>query len=217
MRISGGVLTCALVAVTAGCGTGAGLFGGAGGRVNLARAREALAKIDDPSAGLAEHSDDPWEPPFRPASPDCARLFDLAGTGRAEAGGTATVAASYRGGRLGETAAVVLAAYPGGDARHAVRTAAGLMRHCSVASGKAPGGGDRLVASELPMKALGEEVEARRFKGRVGGYPYEMHVVVMRSGDTLIALVHTCLARLAPERTQQLADVLAAKVREAAE
>ncbi|MEU9887552.1 hypothetical protein [Sphaerisporangium sp. NPDC051011] len=210
MRVTGAVLLtcCALLAgATAACG-------GQRSREELSRARKALAQVDDPSVDFTDRAGTGWQPPFRPADERCGKLFDLAegkqGPGVAEA-------ASFRGDRLGETAGVVLAAYAPGDARQALRTAADLMRDCPVATVKAAGAGDRLVGSPLPVRTIGDGVEARRYKGRVGGYPYEMHLVVVRTGGILISLVHTGMAKLDPQRTEDLATLLAAKVREASQ
>jgi hypothetical protein len=218
MRITGVVLACTLLAGTAAaCGMGGGIFSGAAGKKELSRAAHALAEVQDPSVDFAERSDAAWEPPFHPANQECGKLFDLAEGKAADPAPAAAQSTTFQGNRLGETAGVVLAAYSPAAARRALRDVAGLMRQCSVAAVKTAGGGDRLVASELPVRPIGDGVEARRFKGRVGGYPYEMHLVVVRSGGMLISLVHTGLARLDPERTEQLATVLATKVREAAE
>ncbi|MEU8266452.1 hypothetical protein AB0B89_04730 [Sphaerisporangium sp. NPDC049002] len=219
MRITGVVLAFALLTgMTASCGLGEGVFGGSAGKQELSRARKALAEVEDPSVDFTERAEAAWQPPFVPAKRECGRLFELA-EGKASDLASATTAesTSFRGNRLGETAGVVLAAYAPSGARQALRTVADLMRDCPVAAVKSAGGGDRLVGSPLPVGDIGDGVEARRFKGRVGGYPYEMHLVVVRSGDMVISLVHTGLAKLDPGRTQRLATVLAAKVHEAAQ
>ncbi|WP_248961055.1 hypothetical protein [Sphaerisporangium perillae] len=215
MRITGAALGCALLAAAAvACGAGSG---GSSGEAVLSRATRALEEVEDPSVDFADRAGTAWRSPFRPASQECGRLFDLAegktgdlASGRAEA-------TAFRGDQLGESAGVVLAVYPPSQAGQALRGVADLMRGCSVAAMGTAGGGDRLVGSSLPVGPIGDGVEARRFKGRVGGYPYEMHLVVVRSGNVLISLVHTGLAKLDPERTEDLATILATKVREAAE
>ncbi|MFC4584715.1 hypothetical protein [Sphaerisporangium corydalis] len=216
MRVTGAVLACALVAATAGA-CGHGLFGAPGGNEELRRASKALADMDDPSVDFTDRAEAAWQSPFHPANRQCGRLFDLAEGKAGDLASATHEATSFRGGRLGESTGVVLAAYAPSGAREALRSVAGLMRDCAVASVRTAGGGDRLVGSELPVGAIGDGVEARRFRGRVGGYPYEMHLVVVRSGDMLISLVHTGLARLDPERTAKLAAVVAARVGRAAE
>ncbi|GII60367.1 hypothetical protein Skr01_04520 [Sphaerisporangium krabiense] len=216
MRGTGVLLACALiVGATAACGAG-GLFGGYRAREELSRARQALNAVDDPSSGFTDRAATAWQRPFRPASEQCGKLFDLA-EGRHEDGRGAAEAVTFRGDLLGETAGVVLSSYAPGGARDALRDVGGLMRDCRVASVRTAGAGDRLVGSPLPLRALGDGVEARRYKGRVGGYPYEMHLVVVRSGGVLISLVHTGLAKLDPARTERLAAALATKVGQAAE
>ncbi|MCW2878813.1 MAG: hypothetical protein JWQ95_2913 [Sphaerisporangium sp.] len=218
MRIIGVVLACALLAgATAACGLGGAVFGRPGGEEELSRASKALAEVTDPSVDFAERADTAWQPPFHPSDQQCGRLFDLAEGKKQDLASAPAQATSFRGNRLGETAGVVIAAYPAAGARQALRDVAELMRKCSVATVKTAGGGDRLVGSALAVRDIGDGVEARRFKGRVGGYPYEMHLVVVRSGDLLISLVHTGLARLDPERTEELATVVATKVRESAQ
>ncbi|WP_424535170.1 hypothetical protein ACOZ38_34145 [Sphaerisporangium viridialbum] len=218
MRITGVVLAFALVTgVTAACGLGEGVFGGSAGKQELSRARKALAEVEDPSVDFADRAEAAWQPPFVPAKQECGRLFELAEGKAPDLASAKAESTSFRGNRLGETAGVVLAAYAPAEARQAMRTVADLMRDCPVAAVKTAGGGDRLVGSALPVGDIGDGVEARRFKGRVGGYPYEMHLVVVRSGNMLISLVHTGLAKLDPGRTERLATVLATKVREAAQ
>jgi hypothetical protein len=215
MRITGVVLACALVSGAAvACGGGGS--GRPGDNANLSRASRALSEVEDPSVDFTDRAEAAWHPPFRPLNHQCGKLFDLAEGKAGDLATTSAEATSFRGGRLGESTGVVLAAYAPSEAREALRNIAGLMRDCRVATVKTAGGGDRLVGSELPVGDIGDEVESRRFKGRVGGYPYEMHLVVVRSGDVLISLVHTGLAKLDPGRTARLAALLAGKVRDSA-
>ncbi|GII78359.1 hypothetical protein Sru01_33410 [Sphaerisporangium rufum] len=213
MRITGAVVACALLATACGAG---GEPGDEPAPPGLSLARRALTGIEDPSVDFSEPVGGAWRPPFEPANERCATLFDLAEGKPWRSPAEVAEIATYHGYHLGETAGVVVTAYPAGEARRALREAAGLMRGCPVAAVKAAvkkaGGGDRLVASPLTVKA-GDGAEARRFRGRVGGYPYEMHLVVMRSGDMLVSLVHTGLARLDAGRTQKLAAAVAARVR----
>ncbi|MDH2425061.1 hypothetical protein [Sphaerisporangium sp. TRM90804] len=216
MRVTGACVACALLACGAvACGGGPA---GQRGPAELARARAALTRLNDPTLDFADHTGAPWRPPFRPADAECGRLFDFAedGTGPG-ATAAAAEATSFQGDELGETAGVALAAYDPSGARRALRDVGRLMRHCSVARLRTAGGADRLVGSDLPVRSIADGVEARRFKGRVGGFPYEMHLVVVRSGDLLISLVHTGVAKLDPERTRRLATVVAARVQEAAQ
>lgn len=217
MRVTGVVLACSLLlGAVAACGLSERGSGAAVRKEELSRARQALAGVDDPSVDFTESAGGAWQPPFHPKSARCGKLFDFA-DGRLPDTASTAEAASFQGSRLGESAGVVLAAYDPGAARRVLRDVAALMRDCPVASAKSAGGGDRLVGSELPLTGIGDGIEARRYKGRVGGYPYEMHLVVVRSGDMLISLVHTGMARLDPGRTGRMATVLAAKVRESAE
>jgi hypothetical protein len=211
MRVTGVFLVCALFAwATAACGPGDGATGSA----ELGRARAAVTRLIDPSVDFAHRTGTAWRSPFHPAEHDCARLFDLA-EGRPDEGEPAMAeSSSYEGDHLGETAGVVLAVYPDGDAAAALRHVGRLIRACPVATMDTAGRSDRLVASDLPLRPLGDGTRSRRFHGRVGGYPYEMHLVVVRTGDLLISLVHTGVAHLDPERTEHLAESLTAAVKE---
>ncbi|MFC7644061.1 hypothetical protein ACFQX6_27455 [Streptosporangium lutulentum] len=51
-------------------------------------------------------------------------------------------------------------------------------------------------------------MQARRLKGRLNGYPYEMHLVFARAGSTLVSLVHAGVARVDIRRTRQFARFL---------
>ncbi|MEO3810502.1 hypothetical protein ABGB17_16000 [Sphaerisporangium sp. B11E5] len=210
MRVTGVFLACALFAwATAACGPG----DGAAGPEELSRARAALSELVDQGVDFA-HRSAAWRSPFRPAEQDCLRLFDLA-EGRPDDEQPAFAeSVTFEGDHLGETAGVVLAVYPDGDAGDALRHIGDLMRSCPSATMDSAGRGDRLVASDLSLRPLGDDMESRGYRGRVGGYPYEMHLVVVRTGDLLVSLVHTGVARLDPEQTAQLAESVVAAVQE---
>ncbi|GAA1512356.1 hypothetical protein GCM10009677_51700 [Sphaerisporangium rubeum] len=211
MRVTGVFLACALFAwATAACGPG----DGAAGPEELRRARAALTGLVDPAVDFA-HRSPAWHSPFRPAEEDCAHLFRLA-EGRIgdDEEPAITESATFEGDHLGESAGVVLFAYPDGDADAELRHIGRLMRSCPSATVDSAGRGDRLVASELAVRPLGDGSQARRYRGRVGGYPYEMHIVVVRSGDLLVSLVHTGVARLDPEQTGRLAESVVSAVHE---
>ncbi|MFC6083152.1 hypothetical protein [Sphaerisporangium aureirubrum] len=213
MRVTGVFLVCALFAwATAACGPG----DGAAGPEELGRARAAVTRLIDPNVDFAHRADTAWHSPFQPAERDCARLFDLAEGRPDEEEPALAESASFEGDHLGETAGVVLAVYPDGDAGQALRHIRDLIRSCPSATMDSAGRGDRLVASGLSLRPLGDGMEARRFRGRVGGYPYEMHLVVVRTGDLLISLVHTGVAHLDPAQTERLAESITAAVQEPA-
>ena len=129
------------------------------------------------------------------------------GGGRApERALTAQAAASYQGDELGERAGVGLAStrarrpkgtstsWPGRwSPCRAVRAGSGtlLRRDRSCRSGTSA---DEAVGGEL--------------RGRLNGYPYALDVVLARSGDTLVSLVHTGMAEMEPQRTRQLLDAV---------
>ena len=137
-----------------------------------------------------------WRPPFRPSSRDCRALFDAA-AGRFPRDGRLDVAAgTFDGVLVGQFAAVGLAEYPGGLARHRFGELRAALAGCTRADGGTPAAADLLTAAEPPVEvpAGAGEAAARVLTGRVGGYPYEMHVVVAGTGGTVLALVHGGIA-----------------------
>ncbi|MFJ2031044.1 hypothetical protein [Streptosporangium sp. NPDC087985] len=121
------------------------------------------------------------------------------------------VDATYTGDELGELAGVGLASYVGDDAERRFDELTEALDGCPVARSSRPGRGAVLRLSSLKLDAIGDDVQAKRLRGRLDGYPYEMHVVFARVGSTLVSLVHTGLADVDVRRTQQLAQFLVAR------
>ncbi|WP_067178264.1 hypothetical protein [Microtetraspora niveoalba] len=213
MRIIGGAVCAAaacLVAALAGCGAG----GDPGRRaaVDAGRLKVLLGGIEGMPQGFSDRQRERWRPPFRAKDGDCRALFDAAAgrpPGRGLVAGTAT---AYEGDSLGETAAVGLAVYGDDAAGGGLDRLERAMRGCHVAAAGGAGKGDRLRASRLAIPDVGDGAEARRFRGRVGGYPYEMHLVVAREGNAVITLVHQGVAAPDAAGTAELARVLAGRV-----
>lgn len=197
-----------LAAGAAGCGSG----GAAGVRVE-ARAPERPGPVlelpdDGLPPGFSARPRAPWTPPFRPADAHCRTLLDAAGAHPPQDGLRASTAAGYQGDRLGETAGVRVSVYrPGAAARH-LGALAEAMRHCRVATSGTPDGGDRLTRVPLPLGRIGEETVAGTLAGRVGGYPYRLHLVFSRVGPALVSVAHAGLDAPDPRHTERIARFL---------
>ncbi|MFF4773590.1 hypothetical protein [Microtetraspora fusca] len=216
MRIIGGAVCAAaaaacLVAALAGCDDGGG-DATQQAAVDAGRLKVLLGGIEDMPQGFSDHQREQWKPPFRAKSGDCRVLFDAAAGRPPTRDLVAGTATTYEGKHVGETAAVGLAVYGDNAAGGVLGRLERAMRSCRVAAAGGPGKGDRLRASRLPIKDVGDDVEARRLRGRVGGYPYEMHLVVARQGDALITLVHGGVASADVKGTAALARVLVGRV-----
>ncbi|MER7205643.1 hypothetical protein ABT340_01165 [Streptosporangium sp. NPDC000239] len=201
------VTICGALAVgAAACGGGAARDASAGGdsRAELTRLRgllrEGASHLPD---GFSARPRDGWVPPFRAVNQDCRLLLDAAAGAGAGPGG-ARVAATYPGDRLGELAGVSMASYAGQGAGLRFAELTRALDGCRVARNSLAGRGTVLRVSRLRLGDTGAEVQARRLRGRLNGYPYEMHVVFALTGNTLVSLVHTGVAGVDAGRTGQL-------------
>lgn len=207
LRMLGPVATGGLLAASlAGCGGGAHDEARPDARAT-ARLQEVLNDRPRLPDGFSPRAERPWRAPFTPRNADCLTVLEPA-AGRAPARAlTAQAAVSYRGDELGEQVAVGLARYAGSEAEGHLGDLAEAMADCRAI--RSPGG-TRLKARPLPapLRALGDEVGdevvGAELRGRLKGYPYAMDVVLVRSGDTLVSLVHSGLAGVDAERTGQL-------------
>ncbi|GLW97900.1 hypothetical protein [Microtetraspora sp. NBRC 16547] len=212
MRIIGGAICAAscLLAALAGCGADANNEQRAA--LDSGRLKVLLSGIEDMPQGFSDRQRERWRPPFRAKDGDCRVLFDAV-AGRPPGNGLlAGAATTYEGDHLGEAAAVGLAVYGEDAADGELDRMERTMRGCRVAAAGGAGKGNRLRASNLSIPDVGDAAEARRFRGRVGGYPYEMHLVVARKGNALITLLHGGVRPLDPKGTKELARVLAGRV-----
>lgn len=212
MRIIGMAVACCLLAAVSACGSDRTTYEQARGTAQAMRLRAMLGHMEDMPQGFSERMHDGWRPPFRPRSKDCERLFDVAAGRPPRLGLSATTSVTYQGTHVGEMAGVGLAVYGDGEADDYLDELHGSMERCVTADGTGAGAGDHLSVSDLPLDDVGDDVEARRLRGRVGGYPYEMHLVVARSGPALITVVHAGLRRPDVNGTEELARLLARKV-----
>ncbi|GAA4582174.1 hypothetical protein GCM10023194_16090 [Planotetraspora phitsanulokensis] len=212
MRIIHTALVCGLIAMTGACGTEDVIHARARSTAETARMRAALATMDDLPAGFSDRARDRWQPPFRPKKRACRVLFDAVAGKPPQDGLGGTAAVTYQGDGIGELAGVGLAVYLGDQAADHLEELREAMGECVTAQSGGAGQRDRLVVSEFPIEDVGDDVEARRLTGRVGGYPYEMHLVVANVNHTLVALVHAGLAPPDALRTEELVRSLVREV-----
>ena len=185
-----------------------GLLAGCGGPVEsyvdaqaTARLRAVLDKDPQLPDGFSARSEEPWRVPFTPADRNCRAVFDPA-AGRAPAQAlTAQAAASFEGDGLGEVAGVGLARYAGSEAEGHIDDLTDALEACRAVRS---GGGTRLRVTILPVEDVGDEAVGAELRGRLNGYPYALDVMLARSGDTLISVVHTGIAKVDAERTRQV-------------
>ncbi|GGO66280.1 hypothetical protein [Nonomuraea cavernae] len=204
LRITGLVVACGLVSgLLIGCLVGCGseaTEGHADPRA-LAALRGALgtpARLPD---GFAPRPQDAWRAPFTAANRNCRVLLAPVGGRAPERALTAQAAVSYQGDELGEQVGVGLARYVGSEAEGHIDDLATALSECRKVRSR---GGTRLRLRELPLQDVGDEAIGAELRGKLNGYPYALDVVLARSGDTLVSLVHTGMAGVDRERTRQL-------------
>ncbi|MEU6430460.1 hypothetical protein ABZ860_31590 [Microbispora sp. NPDC046973] len=214
MRIVHAAVAGCLVLSTGACGTGAVTYAAVrtpGKPADASRPPVVLGRMDGLPDGFFSHARAPWRPPFRPRARACRLLFDAAAGRLPREGLSGTAAATYQGAHAGELAGVGVAVYDGGEAAGHLAALRDAVSRCATADGGTPY--DRLAAARTPLPGIGgPDAAGRALSGRVGGYPYRMHVVVARSGHTLIALVHAGLTPPDPARTAELARLLVREV-----
>ncbi|MCT9932980.1 hypothetical protein N5079_22485 [Planotetraspora sp. A-T 1434] len=200
------------LATVGGCGADRTIHTRGASTLVASGPRAVLQSLVDLPEGFSDRARSGWRPPFRPRVRACRTLFDAAAGKPPRDGLLGTTSATYEGEHVGELAGVGLATYAGDGAAAHLGELREAMSRCVTADGGAPGAGSRLSASRLPLGYVGQDAEGRRLTGRVAGYPYEMHLVVLSAGHTLIALVHAGLNPPDASRTAELTRVLARKV-----
>lgn len=174
----------------------------------LARLRGLLKEPKELPDGFSARQRDGWKTPFRPVGSDCRLVLDTAGGSPPQWAPGARVAVTYPGDKLGELAGVGLASYTGDDAKAHFAELTKALGSCPVAASPRAGKGTSFRVSTLKLGGVGDEVQARRLRGRLNGYPYEMHLVFARAGSTLVSLVHAGISHVDVGRTRQLAHFL---------
>ncbi|MEW9531570.1 hypothetical protein [Microbispora sp. NPDC049125] len=210
MRIIQTAVVCGLVMATGACGTGRVTYASARAPTQITELRTLFIGVADLPPGLSIRPRAAWRPPFRARAASCRTVFAAVAGRPPRAGLSGVTAATYEGVHVGELAAIGVAVYEGGDAVVHLEELREAMARCETADGGGLGA-DRLTSSALPVSA-GDEWAARRLTGRVGGYPYEMHVVVARAGQVLVAVAHAGLAPPDQAGTEELARLFARRV-----
>ncbi len=195
----------ACAAAVAGC---ASAGPGAGGqtrenREDKVRLRTTLQR-QAPSLpdGFSDKPLPAWRPPFTPDSRACRIVLQTAAGHAPPRALKAQAAATYQGDLLGELVAVNIVAYEPGQAGWRLRELGKSLRECTRL---AAGPGTRLRMRPLHMERLGDDSVAASARGRLNGYPYAFNLVLARSGDTVVSVVHTGLAGVEARRTRDLA------------
>ncbi|WP_336204750.1 hypothetical protein [Nonomuraea sp. LPB2021202275-12-8] len=199
------IIACGLLAgALAGCGGGTAAVEGVDVQA-LAQMREILSKEPRLPDGFSPRREQAWRPPFTAADRNCRAVLDAAG-GRAPARAlTAQAAASYQGDELGEQVGVGLARYAGSEAEGHIAELSRALEACRAVRA---GSGTHLRTTILPIRDVADEAVGGELRGQLNGYPYTLDVVLARSGDTLVSLVHTSMAEVDPQRTRQLLDAV---------
>ncbi|MEU8248455.1 hypothetical protein [Nonomuraea sp. NPDC048916] len=204
LRITGLVVACGLVSgLLIGClvGCGSGKTEDYADPQALARLQGALGSASRLPDGFALQPQEAWRAPFTAANRNCRAVLAPVG-GRAPARAlTAQAAVTYQGDELGEQVGVGLARYAGSEAEGHIDDLAAALSDCRKVRSR---GGTRLKLHELPLQDVGDEAVGAELRGKLNGYPYALDVVLARSGDTLVSLVHTGMAGVDRERTRQL-------------
>ncbi|MEO3856334.1 hypothetical protein [Acrocarpospora sp. B8E8] len=207
MRIVGLAVACCLG--VAGCGGGAPQANPRS-TPQTARLQALLGRVPDMPDGFSDRARDQWRPPFTPVNGSCQTLFALIGGRPPKEDLTAATAVTYQGVGVGSMAAVSLAVYQGDSSQRQLDAMREAMAGCATADDTTPGASNRLTASALSMNEDGWVTG--RLKGRVGGYPYEMHLVIARQGRTLVGLLNAGVRDPDVKRTEELGRLLMAKV-----
>ncbi|NUO96723.1 MAG: hypothetical protein HOV96_14895 [Nonomuraea sp.] len=200
-----GIIVYGLLAATlTACGGGGGGTESVVDAHAMAQLREVLNGRPDLPEGFADRPEQAWRVPFGRMDRTCRSVFDPAAGHAPEQSLTGQAAVSYQGDGLGERAAVGLARYAGDEAESHFDELVRALESCQAVRAS---GGTVLRARDLDLKDAadaGDEVVARRLRGRLNGYPYALDVVLSRAGDTLVSVVHAGMSDVDRERTKKL-------------
>lgn len=205
-RAARGALACGLLCgalLLTACGGGAPLSA-AQARQEAQRLRSFLDGGPALPDGFSAKARPAWTPPFARLSRPCRAVLRAAAGHAPSAGVLAQAAVTYEGDQLGESVAVGLASYADGEAGTRLRELGESLAGCTRL---ASGAGSELRVRRLTglTAEMGDDAVGGQARGRLNGYPYAMNVLLIRSGDTLVSLVHTGLATVDGRRTRRLA------------
>ncbi|MFI9593056.1 hypothetical protein [Nonomuraea sp. NPDC052265] len=170
----------------------------------MAQLREVLNRRPSLPDGFAQRPEQAWRVPFGRVDQACGSALDAAAGHAPQEGLTGQAAVSYQGDGLGERAAVGLARYAGEEAEERFDTLSDALESCR---GIRTTGGTDLRARRLDVgdaARAGDEVTGTRLRGRLNGYPYALDVVLSRTGDTLVSVVHAGMSDVDRDRTRKL-------------
>ncbi|MGV9325609.1 hypothetical protein [Streptosporangium sandarakinum] len=212
IRAAAVVAVCGLLAVAPiACGTGPARYTRADARAEQARLRGLLPLQEDMPEGFSARPRDGWRPPFRAENPECRTVLNMAGGGSPRRTAEPRVTVTYQGDDVGELAGVALVSYTGAGAALRFAEISDALDGCPVAAGPLAGRGTSLRVSPLEVDVPGD-VRAGRLRGRLNGYPYELHVVFARVGNTVASLVHSGMAGIDEESTRRLARLVVGRL-----
>ncbi|RBQ19928.1 hypothetical protein DP939_08785 [Spongiactinospora rosea] len=203
-------------AALAGCGARTAIYADVSVAREQARIRELLRDLPGLPEGFSARPSEGWSPPFRLGDTDCKALLDAVAGRPPSAGELRTHAeATYYGDRVGELAGASVASYAAGAS--ATFDALGdALDGCARMVRRNPAAGTTLALADQPSAVdeleLGDGTAGTRLSGRLNGYPYDMHVVFVQSGQTLISIVHAAMGRADPDRTEALARAVTARM-----
>lgn len=163
--------------------------------------REILNKDPALPDGFSARAQQAWRVPFAPGSRECRAVLEPAGGHAPRRALTAQAAASYQGDGLGEVLAVGLARYAGAEAEGHLDDLGKALRECR---GMRAEDGTDLRLMPLSIRGVGDEAVGGELRGRLNGYPYALDVMLVRTGDTLVSVVHTGIADVDQEVTRRL-------------
>ncbi|MFI6600399.1 hypothetical protein ACIBHX_29485 [Nonomuraea sp. NPDC050536] len=163
--------------------------------------RDILNKDPELPDGFSVRAQQAWRVPFAPGSRECRAVLDPAGGHAPARALTAQAAATYQGDGLGEVLAVGLARYAGSEAEGHIEDLGKALLACR---GVRAEDGTHLRLRTLPVKGVGDEAVGGELRGRLNGYPYALDVMLVRTGDTLVSVVHTGIADVDAAKTWRL-------------
>ncbi|WP_283134817.1 hypothetical protein [Rhizohabitans arisaemae] len=194
-----------LLGTATACGTGGTTQATPQADPLTVRLQAALRETGDLPQGFSLRPQAGWKAPLTVPKGACRTLLAAMSGDAPTAGRTAYGEVGFRGDRLGEFAGIGLAAFESDQARSHLRKLGDAFRKCTELTGDDGTSGTRLTGTELVFDDLGDDSRARRFAGKLNGFPYDMRLVLARVGPTLVSLVHTVFGTASPARTEELA------------
>jgi hypothetical protein len=204
-------VAAALCGLLAACATRDALYSTPTRPVDRARVHELLRDIPGLPEGFSIRPRAGWRPPVSADDEKCRQALAAVAGHPPKPDLRAHAEVTFHGAAVGELAGAAVAGYRG-DADAAFHAIERALDGCDRIVGTKAVAGTRFKQAELPIADIGQESLARRLRGRLNGYPYEMHLVYVRADGMLISVVHTGMGRVEPARTERLARAVTAKM-----